>query len=286
MKIVVIGTGLIGGSMALEFKRIDPTTKVFGIDANATHLEEALSAGIIDAKGDLADVSNANCVVLSIPVKASLKMLPSLLDLLSEEALLVDVGSTKATLCAAAAGHPKRENYLAAHPIAGTEFSGPNAAHLGLFDGKPQILCEATKTRKDLLQWAKTQFRQMGMYLRFMDANEHDRHMACVSHLSHISAFMLGKTVLEEEADEQNIFDLAGSGFESTVRLAKSSPEMWAPIFEQNKTNVIAILSSYIENLEQFKSKLENDQLDDIHQQMKHTNQLTSILNGIKHNNN
>lgn len=285
MKLVLIGVGLIGGSMALELKKIDPTIEVVGVDANPAHLDAALSFGIIDRKGNWEEISDADRVLLSVPVKATLDLLPKLLDQLSEDGLLWDVGSTKASLCEAVANHPRRENYLAAHPIAGTEFSGPEAAHLGLFAGKPQIICEAKKTRSDLLSWAKTNFRQMGMYLRFMEADEHDRHMACVSHLSHISSFMLGKTVLEEEADEQNIFDLAGSGFESTVRLAKSSPDMWAPIFEQNQNNIIEILSAYIANLENFKQKLMQKDIESLYAQMKNTNQLTSILNGIKHNN-
>ena len=285
MKIYVIGIGLIGGSMALELKSLFQDCEVIGIDKSDTHLEAALELGIIDQIGSLDNLSQADRVILSIPVKESLQLLPSLLGQLNANALLWDVGSTKEQLCQVVETHPKRDQYLAAHPIAGTEFSGPKAAHLNLFKGKPQILCEAKKTRADLLMWSKTTFRQMGMYLRFMDPKEHDRHMACVSHLSHISSFMLGKTVLEQEADEQNIFDLAGSGFESTVRLAKSSPDMWAPIFEQNKENVLEILSAYIQNLEDFKRKLEIDNIADLHQQMKHTNQLTTILNGIKHNN-
>jgi prephenate dehydrogenase len=283
MKIYVIGIGLIGGSMALELKQLFDDCIIIGVDQSDTHLEEALSLGIIDEKGGLDTL--ADRVILSIPVKECLRLLPSILDQLNKDALLFDVGSTKEQFCKVVENHPKRDQYLAAHPIAGTEFSGPKAAHIGLFKGKPQILCEAKKTRADLLTWSKTTFRQMGMYLRFMGPQEHDRHMACVSHLSHISSFMLGKTVLEQETNEQNIFDLAGSGFESTVRLAKSSPDMWAPIFEQNKENVLEILSAYIKNLEAFKSKLAADAIDDLHQQIKHTNQLTTILNGIKHNN-
>ncbi len=285
MKIYVIGIGLIGGSMALELKQLFDDCTIIGVDQSETHLEEALSLGIIDEKGGLDTLAEADRVILSIPVKECLRLLPSILDQLNNDALLFDVGSTKEQLCKVVENHPKRDQYLAAHPIAGTEFSGPKAAHIGLFKGKPQILCEAKKTRADLLTWSKTTFRQMGMYLRFMGPKEHDRHMACVSHLSHVSSFMLGKTVLEQETNEQNIFDLAGSGFESTVRLAKSSPDMWAPIFEQNKENVLEILSAYIKNLEAFKSKLAADAIDDLHQQMKHTNQLTTILNGIKHNN-
>ncbi len=285
MKLYVIGIGLIGGSMAIDLKNLYPSMEVIGIDNNETHLDQALKLGIIDKKGTLDELYQADRIILSIPVKDSVILLPKILDMVHTDALVWDVGSTKSQLCNVVNTHPKRQNFLAAHPIAGTEFSGPSYAQEGLFQGKPQILCESKSTRPDLLSWAKTAFREIGMYLRFMDAQEHDKHMAYVSHLSHISSFMLGKTVLEREDDEQNIFDLAGSGFESTVRLAKSSPDMWTPIFEQNKENVIDILSAYIENLENFKHKLVQNDFDDLYQQMKLTNQLTTILNGIKPNN-
>jgi len=281
MKIYIIGIGLIGGSMAMDLKTIIQGIEVVGIDANKKHANQALELGIIDRIGTLDNVAEADRVILSIPVKESLALLPKLLDQLHSHALLWDVGSTKEQLCELIANHSKRDQFLAAHPIAGNEFSGPQAAHRDLFNGKPQILCESNKTRPDLLTWAKRTFREMGMYLRFMEAAEHDKHMAYVSHLSHISSFMLGKTVLEKEEDENNIFDLAGSGFESTVRLAKSSPEMWTPIFEQNKENVIEILDAYIKNLEHFKKLLVNDDYKSLFQEMKNTNQLTSILNGI-----
>ena len=281
MKIYIIGIGLIGGSMAMDLKTIIEGIEVFGIDSNKKHANQALEKGIIDRIGTLDNVAEADRVILSIPVKESLALLPKLLDQLHSDALLWDVGSTKEQLCELIANHSKRDQFLAAHPIAGTEFSGPQAAHRDLFNGKPQILCESNKTRPDLLTWAKQTFREMGMYLRFMEAAEHDKHMAYVSHLSHISSFMLGKTVLEKEEDENTIFDLAGSGFESTVRLAKSSPEMWTPIFEQNKENVIEILDAYIKNLEHFKKLLVNDDYKSLFREMKNTNQLTSILNGI-----
>ena len=281
MKIYVIGIGLIGGSMAMDLKALIDDVEVVGIDSNKKHADQAMELGIIDRIGSLNTIAEADRVILSIPVKESLELLPQLLDQLHADALLWDVGSTKEQLCELISSHAKRDQFLAAHPIAGTEFSGPKAAHGGLFSGKPQILCEPNRTRPDLLAWAKQTFREMGMYLRFMEAAEHDKHMAYVSHLSHISSFMLGKTVLEKEEDENNIFDLAGSGFESTVRLAKSSPAMWTPIFEQNKENVIEILGAYIKNLKHFKSLLINDDYEELFQEMKNTNQLTSILNGI-----
>ncbi len=281
MKIYVIGIGLIGGSMVLDFKAELDDCEIIGVDINSGHSKMSLEMGIIDRIGSIETISEADRVILSIPVKESLEILPSLLDKLHSDALVWDTGSTKEELCKLIANHPKRDQFLAAHPIAGTEFSGPKAAFRGLFMGKPQILCEVNKTRPDLLMWAKQMFRQIGMHLRFMDAKDHDEHMAYVSHLSHISSFMLGKTVLEKEEDENNIFDLAGSGFESTVRLAKSSPAMWTPIFEQNKANVIESLNAYIKNLENFKYLLIQDDYKALFQEMKNTNQLTSILNGI-----
>jgi len=284
MKIAIIGIGLIGGSFAKELKKQFPTATILGIDQNPAHLESAMALGFIDSTATLADLSIVDRVVLSIPVKASVALLPEILHRIPEQALVWDVGSTKASICDAVAAHPKRNQFLAAHPIAGTENSGPEAAQMDLFLGKPQILCQSKQTRPDLLDWAKTCFRQMGMYLRFMEAEDHDKHMAYVSHLSHISSFMLGKTVLEREEDEQNIFDLAGSGFESTVRLAKSSPEMWLSIFEDNQAHIIDILDAYISNLEAFKKLLETQSFTELHNQMKHTNQLKTILNGIKTN--
>ena len=282
MKIAIIGIGLIGGSFAKTLRHQFPEAKILGIDSNPSHLETAVAEQLVDEGAALEDLSAVDRVVLSIPVKPSVSLITEILDRIPSHALVWDVGSTKSSICRAVSQHPKRDQFLAAHPIAGTENSGPQAAQIDLFSGKPQILCEAKKTRPELLDWAKTTFRQMGMYLRFMDPEEHDKHMAYVSHLSHISSFMLGKTVLEQEEDEQNIFDLAGSGFESTVRLAKSSPDMWCSIFEDNQSHILHILNAYIANLEHFRDLLQSQNYIDLHNQMKHTNQLKTILNGIK----
>ncbi len=236
MKIYVIGIGLIGGSMVLDLKDTLQDVEIIGIDLNKKHLDQALQIGIIDRIGSLDIDRRSRPGYFEYPSKRILGTTSRLLDQLHADALLWDVGSTKEQLCKLLENHPKRDQFLAAHPIAGTEFSGPQAAHKGLFQGKPQIICESNKTRPDLLLWAKQTFRQMGMYLRFMEAEAHDKHMAYVSHLSHISSFMLGKTVLEKEEDENNIFDLAGSGFESTVRLAKSSLQCGHPFLNRIKT--------------------------------------------------
>jgi prephenate dehydrogenase len=177
--------------------------------------------------------------------------------------------------------HPKRRNFLACHPIAGTEFSGPTAAIEGLFEGKTNIICEVEKTAFKLQEKALELFQKLGMRIRYMNPEAHDKHIAYVSHLSHISSFMLGKTVIEKEKNERDIFDMAGSGFESTVRLAKSSPAMWTPIFDQNKENVIETLEEYIQNLEAFKQKLKDDDLEGLYKDMQDTNKIKEILKGI-----
>ena len=280
-QVSIIGIGLIGGSFALDLKHYIPEVQITGIDQNKTHLTEAIKLGIIDQTGDLKSLENADLVVLAIPVNAALEVLPQVLNFITEKAVVIDMGSTKEAICKAVSSHPRRAQFLATHPIAGTEFSGPSAAIYGLFKNKTNIICEVEKTLPALGEVVLTLFKTMGMHLRFMPANDHDKHIAYVSHLSHISSFMLGKTVIEKEKNERDIFDMAGSGFESTVRLAKSSPDMWAPIFEQNKVNVIETLTEYIQNLNQFKAYMEKDDFDAVHNEMKNTNHIKQILKGI-----
>lgn len=282
MKIFVIGTGLIGGSLALEAKDLYPDVKIFGIDSNENHLQEAISLGIIDEVAVFEDLTNADLVILSVPVDASLTFLPKILDIIPENAIVFDVGSTKTPICEIVANHPKRRNFIAAHPIAGTEFSGPSAAIKGLFRGKTNIICEVEKTAFKLQEKALWFFLTAGMRIRYMDPKSHDKHIAYVSHLSHISSFMLGKTVIDKEKDEQDIFDMAGSGFESTVRLAKSSPAMWTPIFKQNNKEVVKTLEEYISNLSKFKELLEKEDYNAIFNEMQGVNRIREILNGMK----
>ena len=260
--IYIIGVGLIGGSFALNIKKLHPDAVIYGIDNNAEHLEEALFLNIIDAKSEIDTIKNADLVVLAIPVDTSVFELPKILDSISDNALVIDVGSTKTDICKAVANHPKRRNFLATHPISGTEFSGPKAAFIELLQNKTNIICEVEKTAFKLQEKALKLFSAIGLRIRYMNPEAHDKHIAYVSHLSHISSFMLGKTVINKEKNERDIFDMAGSGFESTVRLAKSSPEMWTPIFKQNKDNVIETLDEYINNLTQFKNMMENDDFD------------------------
>jgi prephenate dehydrogenase len=280
--IYIIGVGLIGGSFALDIKDLYPNSKIYGIDHNDAHLEAALGLKLIDGKSCYEDMGNADLVILSIPVDAAVIVLPTVLDLISETTLVIDVGSTKSPICKVAENHGKRRNFLATHPIAGTEFSGPHAAIHKLYQNKTSIICEVEKTAFKLQEKALKLFADIGMRVRYMPPEAHDKHIAYVSHLSHISSFMLGKTVIEKEKNERDIFDMAGSGFESTVRLAKSSPAMWTPIFKQNKDNVIETLDEYINNLTQFKEMLKQEDFEAIYNEMQNTNHIKEILNGIQ----
>lgn len=281
MNTFIIGTGLIGGSFAKDLKRLRPDVKIFGIDTNEHHLEEALALKIIDQKSSYDELHRADMVIVGVPVDVMVEELPRILDAINDDAVVFDGGSTKGLICKTLADHPKRRNFLACHPIAGTEFSGPSAAIEGLFVDKTNIICEVEKTAFKLQERALELFQKIGMRIRYMNPEAHDKHIAYVSHLSHISSFMLGKTVIEKEKNERDIFDMAGSGFESTVRLAKSSPAMWTPIFEQNRDNVVETLQEYIHNLQEFKHLLEKGDYEGIFKEMDETNRIKEILKGI-----
>ncbi|MBQ4916047.1 prephenate dehydrogenase [Maribacter sp. MMG018] len=281
MNVFVIGIGLIGGSLVKDMKERIPDITVYGIDTNLEHLEEALALNIIDEKSSYADLASADFVIVSVPVNVMVTELPKILDAVNDDCVVCDAGSTKELICNVLSDHPKRRNFLACHPIAGTEFSGPSAAINGLFEGKTNIICEIEKTAFKLQERALEVFQLLGMRIRYMNPKAHDKHIAYVSHLSHISSFMLGKTVIEKEKNERDIFDMAGSGFESTVRLAKSSPAMWTPIFEHNKENVVETLNEYIQNLADFRELLMADDFEGIYNEMNSTNKIKSILKGI-----
>jgi len=277
-KIYIIGTGLIGGSMALDIKNMYDKATIFGMDVNEKNLQEAIQLGVIDEVATIDDLSNADLVIVAVPVDIGLVILPEILDKIGMQTLVLDVGSTKFPICEAIATHKNRHHFMATHPIAGTEFSGPKAAIKGLFEGKTNIICEVEKTTFKLQERAMELFKKLGMRIRYMDPKSHDKHIAYVSHLSHISSFMLGKTVIEKEKDERDIFDMAGSGFESTVRLAKSSPAMWTPIFKQNKKHIVKSLNEYITNLTNFKELLENEKYEEVFNEMQNTNRIKEIL--------
>ncbi len=280
MKVVVIGLGLIGGSFAINIKALYEDALVLGIDNIEEHISKARELGLISAEGSYSELGEADIVIVAVPVNATLEILPEVLNLVGNQTLVFDVGSSKELICSRIREHSMRRNYLATHPVAGTEFSGPSAAFKELFRGKTNIICEIERTAFKIQERALKLFFDLGMRIRYMNPKAHDKHIAYVSHLSHISSFMLGKTVMEEEKNERDIFDMAGSGFESTVRLAKSSPAMWTPIFEQNNSNIIKALEEYIANLQGFRDLMLNKNYSELFKKLENANKIKEILEG------
>lgn len=274
---VIIGLGLIGGSMALELRK-RCGYKIWGIDANATNVEKALSLGIIDKEVDYEHITQSDLVIVAIPVDVIPRVIQKALDYVGENTLIMDMGSVKEKICLSVENHPNRRNFVASHPMAGTEHSGPEAAIYNLFDAKVMVFCEIEKSDSKLFKEALSFAESLNMRVKTMSAEEHDRHVAYISHLSHVSSFMLGKTVLEIEKDEQSIFDLASTGFASTVRLAKSDADMWCPIFLKNKENVLKSLTEYIKNLQDFKILIENSDATNIRKTIKEINYIRKVL--------
>lgn len=282
MKTVVIGLGLIGGSIAIDARKAGLASRLIGVDNNRANADRALALGLVDEVAELDDaVADASLVITAIPVNAIKTVLLRILDRISEQTVVIDTGSTKAMICKAIETHPRRSQFVAAHPLAGTENSGPDAAFSGLFTQKTNIICEKEKSSDHALKTASRVFTALDMRTIFMDAVEHDKHVAYVSHLSHVSAFLLGQTVLDIEKDEKNIFNLAGSGFASTVRLAKSSPDMWAPIFEQNAEYLSQALLEYIMHLQKFQYHLMKRDVKELHRIMTDANHIRKVLEGM-----
>ncbi|MBC3538592.1 prephenate dehydrogenase [Rufibacter sediminis] len=280
--ITIIGTGLIGGSAAIDIRKAGFASELIGVDQNPENAAQAVEIGLVDRVLSLPEAAAiSDLILVAIPVTAIQKMLPSLLDLVPPQTVVIDLGSTKSLLCEAVKAHPNRAQYVAAHPISGTENSGPTAALEGLYQGKMNIICEKELSSERALSAAEELFNILGMKTIYMQPEEHDKHVAYVSHLSHVSSFLLGLTVLDVEKDERNIFALAGSGFASTVRLAKSSPDMWAPIFEQNAHFLSHALAEYIKHLQQFHQCLLNGETNQLYQMMQQANQIRPVLDGI-----
>lgn len=279
MNICIVGLGLLGGSFSLGLKSRHPELAVTGVDSNEENASKALHLGIADQILPLEEaVGQARLVVLATPVNSLLGLMGTVLDKLPPESTLLDFGSTKEQICQLVREHPKRGQYVAAHPIAGTEYSGPEAAFASLLWEKTMILCERERSRPESLQLVEEICASLEMPLRYMSAKEHDLHLAYVSHLSHISSFALGITVLEKEKDERHLFDMAGSGFSSTVRLAKSSPQMWSPIFKQNARYVGEALDAYIRQLQRFKEAIEAQDEQATNSLIQKANEIRRIL--------
>ena len=279
MKLTVIGLGLIGGSMAIDLRKAGFTHEITGVDTNPDNAQEALRLGIIDRIDTLENaVTKADMVIIAIPVDKVLQTLTQVLDLISDQTTVIDVGSTKKLIAQAVENHPKRRNYVAAHPMSGTENSGPTAALEGLFEGKINIICDQEKCGPQHLAFAEKVFQVLGMDIAYMTSDEQDHSTGFISHLPHAAAFALANAVLDKE-DREIIFDLASGGFNSTVRLAKSSPEMWGPIFQQNKEYVVESLEVYIKHLKVFKKSIESDP-EQMMVLMKNANRIRGILAG------
>lgn len=275
----VVGLGLMGSSLALKLKEIGYTSQVYGYDRSVEVVQQALDLQIIDNACELNELlEKATLIIMAIPVDAIKMQLPAILDLLDKGQVVMDLGSTKHGIAQKVKNHKNRKSYVACHPIAGTENNGPVAAFSSLFQDKVNIICDREQSSDTALVQVLEVISLAGMRPKYMSSKEHDRHIAFVSHLSHISSFTLGQTVLEVEADEENIFDMAGSGFASTVRLAKSSPDMWAPIFVENSDNILEVLDAYIKNLKNYKSMIKKADSMQLNQTMKKTNRIRKVL--------
>ncbi len=281
MIVCIVGIGLIGGSLAIDLKRRGFATSVIGVDSNIHHQNIALHSGLVDEIDTLENaVAKADLIILSTPVDANKEMLPGILSLIGGTAKVVtDMGSTKAGIAAMVADHPNRGRYVASHPMAGTEFSGPMAAIGKLFDYKHVIICDRELSDTDALETATKMYNTLNMRISNMSAIDHDVHVAYVSHISHITSFSLALSVLDKEKNEENILKLAGGGFESTVRLAKSSAETWAPIFLQNSGYIIEVLDNYLEKMNLFRQYILDKNQEGLKELMNEANKIRKILN-------
>ncbi len=286
MKLAVVGLGLIGGSMALDLKARNFVSEVLGVDQNEVHTKDALKLGLVDRITTLEEAcKEADLIILATPVNILSSLLPKVLDLIQPYGTVTDVGSTKAKITVSIKNHPKRKQFVPSHPMAGTEFSGPQAAHLGLFKDKATIICDSNDSGAEHLQKVIEMYQQLEMRVLYMNSKEHDLHAAYVSHLSHISSFVLANTVLDKEKNVNAIFDLASAGFESTVRLAKSSPDMWAPIFEQNHDHIVEALGAYIDHLKTFQQTLVAKDYTSTKALMTQSNEIKRVLEKIQNKN-
>lgn len=283
MKIGIVGIGLIGGSIAIELKtRSLGSIEVYGVDTNPEHARKASELKLVDKMISLDELFEiADVIILGIPVNAIKNEIIALLDRVKENQVIIDTGSTKRFICKAISDHKNRSNFVAAHPLAGTEFSGPEAAHLDLFKGKKNIICEQAKSSQEAIDITIKIFDFLGMSTYFLEAEDHDRHLAYVSHLSHISSFTLSLTVQEIEKDQKQIFNLASTGFQSTARLAKSNAETWGPIFDANGEYLIEAIDLYINYLNKFRDSIESRNIESSKDLMLKANQISSVLDGI-----
>jgi prephenate dehydrogenase len=277
--VTIVGVGLISGSFALALKEKGFAKKIIGVSRTRESEEKAKQLGIIEYALPLEEaVRQGDFIYVAIPVDVTIPTIRQILDIINEKQIVADAGSTKFALCQELAHHPMRGRFVATHPMWGTEYSGPEAAVAGAFAGRSCVICEKNKSDEDALQKVETIYKELSMHIAYMNPQNHDVHAAYVSHISHITSFALANTVLEKEKEDEAIFELSGGGFESTVRLAKSSAAMWAPIFMQNKENVLDVLNEHITQLRKFKSALEKENINYLNELMEHANQIKRII--------
>ncbi|HNY54518.1 MAG TPA: prephenate dehydrogenase [Chitinophagales bacterium] len=279
MKVAIFGIGLIGGSAAIDLRAAGFCTEIIGVGRSEQNCKLALELGLVDkivSKEEAID--QADLIILTVPVNVLIDELKFVLDRVQPHQVITDMGSTKGIIIDAIKDHPNRKQYVASHPMAGTENSGPSAAISDLFKGKVCIICDKENSNTEAVELIEKMYTVLGMRLKYMDAHQHDMHAAYISHISHISSFVLAATVLEKEKDEEAILEMAGGGFESTVRLAKSSPEMWAPIFQQNKNYLLEVMDTYIEKMYHFRNLINKNKNEELKEFMNSANEIRKIL--------
>ncbi|MBQ6199630.1 MAG: prephenate dehydrogenase [Bacteroidales bacterium] len=275
----VVGLGLIGGSMALDLRRRGFASRVLGVEADSVAAEAALTIGLVDKVVSLQEcVAEADIIVVAVPVGTAVKMVPEILDQLGDDKIVIDVCSTKEEICRAVKYHPRRKQFVSTHPMAGTEYSGPWAAQPGLFDGRACIFANAEESAPKAVKVIEQMYDVLNMRPIYMNAEQHDLHTAYVSHISHVTSFALALTVLDKEKDEKHIFDLASGGFSSTVRLAKSNPDMWVPILSQNRDNVLRVMDTYIEKMKEFRSAIDAYDEEKLRELILEANRIKKII--------
>ena len=278
INISIIGLGLIGGSIAKDLIT-QLNINVIGVDANASHCELAQKLNLVNEVQPLSSaIAQSDIIILAIPVDAIEDLLPSVLDQINDNQTVIDVGSTKTAICSKVNEHKNRQRFVAAHPLAGTEYSGPTAAITGLFRDKKCIICDREQSSTDAVEMTAKLFNSIGMEIYYQSSVSHDKHLAYVSHLSHITSFTLSLTVQDIMKDESQILNLASTGFASTVRLAKSSPQTWQPIFSKNKAHLSLAIDEYIKHLEGFKQAIETDNESMSEELMVQANKIKTLL--------
>ncbi len=277
--VTIVGVGLISGSFALSLKEKGLAKHIIGVSRTEASAKKAIELGIIDEVLPLEEaVKKSDLIYVAIPVDVTVPVMKTIMDLIKDEQIVADAGSTKHLLCSTLSNHPMRKRFVATHPMWGTEYSGPEAAVRDAFTGRACVICEKEKSDADAVSIIEDIYRQLGMHILYMNADDHDVHTAYISHISHITSFALANTVLEKEKEENAIFELASAGFESTVRLAKSNPAMWAPIFMQNRENVLDVLNEHISQLRKFKASLEKENFEYLVELMENANRIGKII--------